>query len=243
MNQEPTPAADRCAAAANQDKIWAHFQNVATESFDAARPRLEFLVAALDRRLRQPQPRVLNIGVGSGHFETTALARGWSVSTLDPDAEAIARLAVFGVAGHVGYIEQLPFADAAFDGVVASEVLEHLTAEQRATGLAEVARVLKPGGWFLGTVPYQEDLRTGQVVCPCCGALFHRWGHQQSFRLQTIREELPTCFEVAELRCTAFVPWRDRGLRGKLKSLVRLALARAGEMIAVPSIYWAARKR
>lgn len=188
------------------------------------------------------RPRVLNVGVGSGRFERTAVEHGFDVFALDPDAAAIERLASIQVQARVGRIEQLSFDDAMFDAVVASEVLEHLHDQQRAAGLAETARVLRPGGWFLGTVPYQEDLKAGEVVCPCCGVLFHRWGHQKSFTLQAIREELSPHFMVRELRCTAFVSFGDRGL-GRLKSLLRLALARAGQMIAIPTIYWTAQKR
>jgi SAM-dependent methyltransferase len=147
------------------------------------------------------------------------------------------------VQGHVGYIERMEFGAHTFDAVVASEVLEHLHDEQRAAGLAEVARVLKPGGWFLGTVPYNESLKAGDVVCPCCGTLFHRWGHQKSFTEQTLRGELSGHFAVRELRRTAFVSYRDRSLPGKCKSLARLILARWGQMIAVPSLYWAAQVR
>jgi ubiquinone/menaquinone biosynthesis C-methylase UbiE len=47
--------------------------------------------------------------------------------------------------------ERLPFADHSFDCVVSFEVLEH-TRDDRAA-LAEIARVLKPGGLFCGSVP------------------------------------------------------------------------------------------
>jgi SAM-dependent methyltransferase len=45
----------------------------------------------------------------------------------------------------------LPFADGAFDRVVASEVLEHIPDDT--TALAELARVLRPGGTMAVTVP------------------------------------------------------------------------------------------
>lgn len=227
----------------SQDKIWSHFQNADPESFAAAKPRLEYLVRAIARKAKVPRPKVLNIGVGSGHFEQTALARGWDVHSLDPDAVAIERLSAGGVTGHVGYIERMELADNQFDAVAASEVLEHLHTEQRAAGLREIARVLKPGGWFLGTVPYNENLKAGDVICPCCGKLFHRWGHQQSFTLDTLRAELSQQFVIDELRRTAFVSYRDRSLLGKLKSLARLLLARWGQMIAIPSLYWAVQVR
>lgn len=230
------------AGCGSQDKIWSHFQNADPDSFAAAKPRLEYLVHTIARKVHTPRPNVLNIGVGSGHFEQTALARGWEVHTLDPDSVAIERLTGSGVHGQVGYIEQMSLESNQFDAVVASEVLEHLRDDQRAAGLAEIARVLKLGGWFLCTVPYNENLKASDVICPSCGTLFHRWGHQASFTLERLRAELEPKFEVRELRQTAFVSFRDRGPFGKLKSLARLLLARYGQMIAVPTIYAACVK-
>lgn len=59
----------------------------------------------------------------------------------------------------------LPFADATFDVVGAFDVIEHCDPEERA--VAELARVLVPGGWLLASVPaYQwawtdHDVRAG----------------------------------------------------------------------------------
>jgi SAM-dependent methyltransferase len=225
-----------------QDRIWAHFQNADPEGFAAARPRLDYLVRAVGRRVPAVRPVVLNIGVGDGYFERTALSRGWEVHALDPDAVAISRVAAAGAVGHVGYLEHLPLAQASLDAVVASEVLEHLRDDQLATGLREIARVLKPNGWFVGTVPYNENLKSAAVVCPCCGALFHRWGHHQSFTLERLRETLSPLFHVQRLGRTAFSQYRGRGVGGKVQSLARTILARAGHMIAVPSIYWVAQR-
>ncbi len=226
-----------------QERIWRHYQNQAPESFAAARPRLDFLVRRIARQARSAAPRVLNVGIGSGHFERACKQLGWSVYSLDPDEESCRRLSEAGIEAQRGTIEAMPLADSAFDFVVASEVLEHLTGSQRTTSLDEVARVLVPGGWFLGTVPYNEDMAAQQVVCPACGEVFHRWGHHASFDLASIQRELSPRFEVGELRRTAFVAFRGRGLAGVVKSLVRVTMARCGAMIAIPTIYWAARKK
>ena len=45
----------------------------------------------------------------------------------------------------------LPYADGTFDCVVASEILEHVPADDRA--ISELVRVLKPGGALAITVP------------------------------------------------------------------------------------------
>lgn len=51
---------------------------------------------------------------------------------------------------------RLPFRDAAFDTVLCTEVLEHLPSPERC--IAEIARVLAPGGRLLLTVPFCQPL-------------------------------------------------------------------------------------
>ncbi len=52
----------------------------------------------------------------------------------------------------VGFADQLPFADASFDTLFVTEVLEHVGDAERA--VAEIHRVLRPGGHAIVTVPY-----------------------------------------------------------------------------------------
>jgi SAM-dependent methyltransferase len=51
-----------------------------------------------------------------------------------------------------GFADSLPFREAAFDVVLATEVLEHV-ADVRAT-LSEIRRVLRPEGWLVVSVPF-----------------------------------------------------------------------------------------
>jgi SAM-dependent methyltransferase len=227
---------------ASQDYIWSYYQNEDPSIFDAAHVRLEFIVRLAARLTPGGRPELLNIGVGVGHLERTARARDWPVTSLDPSAESIANLEPLGVVGKVGRIEALPFADEQFDVVVVSEVLEHLTNEDRAAGLAEIRRVLKPNGHLLGTVPYRELLAENRAVCPQCHHHFHRWGHTTSFDLERVRHELSPHFIPVACRRTAFVQYRGRSLGGKLKSLLRLLMAKCGARVAVPNIYFAGRK-
>jgi SAM-dependent methyltransferase len=154
----------------------------------------------------------------------------------------VQRLVAEGIAAQVGLIEKLPLESESLEFVVASEVLEHLSGQQREAGLAEIARVLMRGGWFLGTVPHAENLAEQEAVCPHCGEVFHRWGHQVSFSLAAVREILAARFHVERLQRTAFVDLWGQGLRGLVKGSLRVVLAKLGEPIAVPTIWWMARK-
>jgi ubiquinone/menaquinone biosynthesis C-methylase UbiE len=60
---------------------------------------------------------------------------------------------------HVGAdVQALPFRDAAFDAIKATELLEHVPDVPRA--LAECRRVLRPGGHLVITVPFLERLHS-----------------------------------------------------------------------------------
>ncbi len=233
MNVEPS-----------QQHIWAHFQKPASACvFQASHARHAFILRQIRRLAGSSKPAVLNVGIGDGNLEREAYKLGWSIHSLDPDPEAVKGLTEQGIAAKQGFLEAIPFADEHFDFVVASEVLEHLTPEQRLQGLNEIRRTLKRGGYFIGTVPYREDLDLNVTVCPKCRHVFHRWGHTTAFDLIAIREELSPYFSRILCRRTAFVEFKGRSFAGKLKSLARLILARCGAAIAVPNIFFVGVKQ
>jgi SAM-dependent methyltransferase len=68
-----------------------------------------------------------------------------------------------------------------FDGVCCIETVEHVPPESLAGLVAEVARVLAPGGWALFTTPNEENLSRSMVFCPACGEEFHKVQHLTSW--------------------------------------------------------------
>src|SRR4051812_26329910 len=73
---------------------------------------------------------------------------------INPRALDAARRDVPGAELHASGAENLPFADESFDCVTCIEVLEHVPADLRATALAEMKRVLRPGGRLALRVPH-----------------------------------------------------------------------------------------
>ena len=225
----------------SQEKIWAYFQNEGATSFDAAVPRYRYLRTRI-RRVTNFGSEILNIGVGNGGLENLLLEDKLSIAALDPDITSINKLAEKGINGKVGLIQRLPFADNEFDVVVASEVLEHLDDSECNQALFEIHRVLKPDGYFIGTVPFHENLIDNLTVCPHCGDQFHRWGHQQSFDKTKLSKLLEQQLELINISSRSFVAW-SFGPRSLIKSSIRWLLGRFGEQISSPHFYFEARKR
>lgn len=104
----------------------------------------------------QPTDRVLDAGCGRGFFlkYVTELApcrlTGIDLE-FDHLAIALQQTRAKGAAVACSYIDPMPFADATFDKIIFSEVLEHLPDDWG--GLKEIQRVLKPGGSVFLTVP------------------------------------------------------------------------------------------
>ena len=104
------------------------------------------------RRLKQKNPRVLDIGCGRGLLLRAFQQNGCAVTGTEysDDACRFAR-DVLKIPVRVGLLHELNFPANSFDIVVMWHVLEHMS-DPRPT-LAEVARILRPGGMFLVAVP------------------------------------------------------------------------------------------
>jgi ubiquinone/menaquinone biosynthesis C-methylase UbiE len=97
--------------------------------------------------------RVLEIGCGTGNVTLRAkrAASGADVIGTDPDPLALARAqrkarGMTGIRFERAYAQELPFADGEFDRVLSSMMLHHLDDDVKAAALAQVHRVLRPGG-------------------------------------------------------------------------------------------------
>ena len=126
-------------------------------------PYFRGMLRAVEARLMHDvplPPLVLDIGCGDGHFASVTYDQKIDVG-IDPDLaslrEAKGRGAYRLLVQANG--DQLPFAEASFESSISNSVLEHV--RNLAGVLAEIGRVLKPGGPFAITVPnpgYRSEL-------------------------------------------------------------------------------------
>ncbi|MDH5307584.1 MAG: class I SAM-dependent methyltransferase [Myxococcales bacterium] len=117
------------------------------------------LVRALIRALETPpSAQVLDVGCGTGANLRLLAEIGFrDVMGMDCSQEAIEWCAQKGLPDVArGDLRDLPFPEAHFDLVLATDVLEHI--EEEATAISELHRVLRPGGTLLVTVPAFESL-------------------------------------------------------------------------------------
>jgi SAM-dependent methyltransferase len=143
---------------------------------------------------------VLDLGAGFGAALHALAARFEYVIAIEPErARAIVaqtRATELGVSERVTLActdgVRLPIANASVDVVVAVNVLEHLC-DALAPALAEVARVLAPGGWFLADSRNRYDLLFPEPHARLRGlGLLPRAWQEPYARLRGVRRLPPT---------------------------------------------------
>jgi SAM-dependent methyltransferase len=130
---------------------------------------------AADLAAIQSGESVLEVGCGTGALTRRARLRAGSTAVvcgIDPSPEMIevarrkAARAGLRIDYRVAAIEALPFADASFHVVLSSLMMHHLPDDLKALGLAEVRRVLKPGGRLLIVDMKRPSGRLSRLALP-----------------------------------------------------------------------------
>lgn len=99
-----------------------------------------------------PEP-ILDVGCGDGNFAEMLFGSGRDVTGFDLSVAELRRAAASPAYRQVLHADatQMPFAEGEFASALSNCVLEHIPEDARVLG--EVARVLRPGGVFVFTVP------------------------------------------------------------------------------------------
>lgn len=126
--------------------------------------RLDRLETALGRSVAGQ--RLLNVGCGTGGFNAIAERRGADAWGADASPDAVAIAAARCRSGRVAtaVAEALPYAGGAFDLVYCYSTLEHVA--EAARSLAEMVRVLRPGGHLYLHTPSRWAAFEGHYKLP-----------------------------------------------------------------------------
>ncbi len=144
--------------------------------------------------------KMIDVGCGAGRHTFEAFRRGADVIGFDQSAsdlndvdeilQAMKKQGEVPASAKGGVVKgdalELPYGDGTFDCVVASEVLEHVPADDRA--ISELVRVLKPGGALAITVPRWLPER----ICWVLSDEYHanEGGHIRIYRADALRDKV-----------------------------------------------------
>ncbi|WP_330254072.1 methyltransferase domain-containing protein [Nocardia sp. NBC_00565] len=158
------------------------------------------LTVDFDRLGVAPGTRVIDVGCGAGRHSFEAYRRGADIVAFDQSVTDLADVDVMfqamAAAGEApdyakaetvrGDALELPYGDGEFDIVIASEILEHVPQDTRA--IAELVRILKPGGRLAITVPRWLPER----LCWALSDSYHanEGGHVRIYRANQLRDKV-----------------------------------------------------
>jgi len=191
--------------------------------------------------VRELQPakgmRIVEAGGGTGGLSRELARRGAKVTLLDIVPACVQSAVTRSdtpLRGIVGDLFRMPFPDATFDAVFNSGVMEHFEPRDLSDGLAEMTRVLKPGGRLLCIVPSAK----GRFYVPGKRALERqgKWEYGTEYPQTSLAELVPRGELIAVHERLIGVRWQTRFLRGWRARLARLLTSPFGESSPLGSV-------
>lgn len=173
--------------------------------------------------------RLLEVGCAGGWLLKHAREHGWDPKGVELSADAAGRARALGLDVFHGDLAGAAYPDASFDLVYMGDVLEHVP-DCRAV-LAEVARVLVPGGRLFLRGPITTHSLARRLALSVCGATgrtivlreppYHLW----EFRPASLERLLvSTGFRLDSMQQTKIPPGRTHGRKSPLERAALFAL-------------------
>ena len=171
----------RCATLFTSDAVQKPYDDGYASEIEAA----PFLSKRLDEIVSSfgAPGRLLDVGFGAGDFLDAARRAGWNVSGVELASAAVERARRRGIDALRGTLFDAHYDAASFDVVIASELVEHVLDVEPL--LAEIARVLRPGGFLWATTPHGRGL-SARVLGPSWSVI-NPPQHIQLFSIKGLR--------------------------------------------------------
>lgn len=128
-----------------------YLQAGATPDFFYFKAKNRLIEVLLGKVKQGTRPKILDVGAGSGE-ELSVIKKFGDIYAAEPDHDLLKRIPE-DLLVEINNCEliDIPYPDHFFDWVLAFDVLEHIQDDRAA--VLQIRRVLKPGGFFIFTVP------------------------------------------------------------------------------------------
>ncbi|UCE18470.1 MAG: methyltransferase domain-containing protein [Gemmatimonadota bacterium] len=133
----------------------------------------------------------IDVGCGTGYLAYFLARKGKRVTAVDMSSKKLQSFRDIALQYNITQVHsdlfQLRYTHS-FDVLICQEVLEHLEHYEKAVSLMK--SFLRPRGFALFCVPYEENLTAKMRTCPLCHASYHKNGHLHSFNRQILSDVL-----------------------------------------------------
>ena len=166
-----------------------YIENHARIDFEEQKPTFENILENIKRfKAVDGNTRILEVGVGSGLFQTYCKKEGLDIHGLEISpqlvevAKEIGRRNGTDLDLEVGNIEETDLGVSTYDVIIASSVFEHVEDWQR--GIKNIFNALKPGGLFYFDSTNKFSFTSGEYNFPLYGWMPNSW----RYRLRKARQ-------------------------------------------------------
>ncbi len=149
------------------------------------------------KRIDKRDQHILDVGCGEGIILEKLFGKFPHILGVDKDSANVRTCFSYGLPALPGNVYELHFPTNSMDCVIFTEVIEHLTVPWQA--LAEIRRVLRPGGRVIVLFPNDRNFFISRMLCGKWKEAFAPSGHVWKFTPRKVRGMLiQTGFKICE---------------------------------------------